>query len=382
VAGGPGTASPAHPVSTALASLVGTGAIADDPAQGAAAAVLDRIARALTGPSSRGLLGGLARPRKVRGVYLFGAVGRGKTMLMDLLFASADLREKRRLHFHEFMDEVHARIAAFRASPKGMDEDSDPIAAVTRPIVASTRLLCLDEFQVSDITNAMLLGRLFEKLFAGGVTLVATSNTPPDALYANGLNRQLFLPFIALLKDNADIVPLATGPDYRRLKLAGQQVFRFGTGPQVQEAMGALWLRLTGGVAGGPTEVESLGRRIPVPLAAMGAARFAFADLCEKPLGARDYLRLAHAFDTVMVENVPQFGPDHADAARRFILLIDTLYDRGIKLAASFATPLDELCRNKRVAAEFARTTSRLMEMQTSEYLEAARKDKEGSAAD
>jgi cell division protein ZapE len=372
--------SPAHPVTSALDALVRAGRIADDPAQRAAAAVLDDIAWTLTGPSSRGFLGLRAKPRRIRGAYLVGAVGRGKTMLMDLFFASADLEEKRRVHFHEFMDEVHTAIAAFRRSPRGKDEDADPVAAVTKPVIASTRLLCLDEFQVSDITNAMLLGRLFEKLFAGGVTLVATSNTPPDRLYENGLNRQLFLPFIALLKENAEIVLLDASTDYRRLKFAGQQVFRFGTGREVQQAMDALWLRLTGGVSGTPTEVESLGRRIPVPLAAMGAARFSFSDLCEKPLGARDYLRLAHAFDTLMIEHVPQFGPDRTDAARRFVLLIDTLYDRGIKLAASFAVPLDELCRNACVAPEFDRTTSRLIEMQSAAYLEAARKNESTGA--
>jgi cell division protein ZapE len=293
---------------------------------------------------------------------------------MDLFFQVAPIAEKRRLHFHEFMDEVHEAIRKFRGSPKGKKDNADPVAAVTKPIVERLRLLCLDEFQVNDITNAMLLGRLFEKLFEGGVTLVATSNTPPDELYRDGLNRQLFVPFIRLLEQHAQVVPLDGGTDYRRLKFENEEVYHFGTGPRVTAEMDALWLRLTGGVAGVPAEVESLGRRIAVPLAAMGAARFPFSALCEVPLGARDYLRIAHAFDTLMIDGVPQFDRLRSDASKRFILLIDTLYDRGVKLAASFAAPLDELARDDKTKAEFARTTSRLIEMQSKGYLEAPRK--------
>jgi cell division protein ZapE len=310
----------------------------------------------------------------LRGAYLVGEVGRGKTLLMDLFFQVAPIAEKRRLHFHEFMDEVHEAIRKFRASPRGKKDNADPVAAVTKPIVERLRLLCLDEFQVNDITNAMLLGRLFEKLFEGGVTLVATSNTPPDELYRDGLNRQLFLPFIALLKQHAEVVALDGDTDYRRLKFENEEVYHFGTGPEVTAEMDALWLRLTGGVLGAPAEVESLGRRISVPLAAMGAARFPFGALCESPLGARDYLRIAHAFDTLMIDGVPQFDRLRSDASKRFILLIDTLYDRGVKLAASFAAPLDELAKDDKTEAEFARTTSRLIEMQSKGYLEAPRK--------
>jgi cell division protein ZapE len=291
-------------------------------------------------------------------------------MLMDLFFAAAPSTEKRRVHFDAFMDEVHQAIAAFRASDKG--KDGDPIAAVSKPILAETRLLCLDEFQVGDITNAMLLGRLFEKLFAGGVTLVATSNTPPDELYRDGLNRQLFLPFIELLKSQVEIVPLDGPIDYRRLKFEGEEVFRFGAGPQIDAAMDRLWLKLSGGVPGKPETLRSLGRDIAVPLAAMGAARFSFHDLCEQPLGARDYLRLAQAYDALMIDNIPVFGRTNPSAAKRFILLIDTLYDRGIKLSASFAVPLEQLVQGSRNAGEFARTISRLVEMQSAGYLRAA----------
>jgi cell division protein ZapE len=323
--------------------------------------VLDRIAAEL--PERK-----LFRRVHVTGAYLHGDVGRGKTMLMDLFFAAAAVK-KRRIHFHEFMDELHERMRELRAAG-----EADLIDAVAQPIVKGTRLLCLDEFQVNDITNAMLLGRLFEKLFAGGVVLVATSNTHPDDLYENGLNRQLFVPFIAMLKRECELVPLGQGADYRRLKFHGQQVYRFGTSDAVGREMDALWTMLTGGVAGEPAAVTSLGRSIPVPRAAMGAARFSFAELCEVPLGPRDYLRIAHAFDTLMIDGVPQFGRTELSASKRFILLIDTLYDRGIKLAASFAVPLDELAQNEATRAEFARTTSRLIEMQSEAYLEAPRK--------
>ncbi len=336
-----------------------------------AAAALDRVAGELaTASGPRGLLTGLfGTPEPVRGVYLVGQVGRGKTMLMDLFYELAPTQKKRRVHFHEFMDEMHAAIADFRKSRKGRAEDSDPVAAVTKPLLEEVRLLCLDEFQVQDITNAMLLGRLFDRLFRAGVTIVATSNTRPDDLYENGLNRQLVLPFIAELKRHVDVVELDGLIDYRRLKFEGEAVYQFGTGPEVDRAMDRLWLKLTGGEAGAPTTLASLGRAIPVPHAAMGAARFEFADLCDRPLGARDYLKISHAFEAVMIDHVPEFDRLRSNAAKRFILLVDTLYDRGVKLAASFAVPLDELAQDDKTRAEFARCVSRLIEMQSAQYL-------------
>ena len=339
------------------------GALSADPLQAQAAKVLDRVADGL---GQRGLFG---RRKPVRGAYLVGAVGRGKTMLMDLFFAAAPVSHKRRVHFDEFMDELHQGITEYRKSSKG-----DPIAAVTKPIVETVRLLCLDEFQVTDITNAMLLGRLFEKLFAGGVTLVATSNTAPDGLYKDGLNRELFLPFIELLKAEVEVVPLDGPTDYRRLKFEGEEVYRFGAGPEIDAAMDRLWGKLTGGAPSHPETLRSLGRDIAVPQAAMGAARFSFAELCEAPLGARDYLRLAHQYEALMIDRVPVFGRTNPSAGKRFILLIDTLYDRGIKLGASFAAPLDGLVGEARNAQEFQRTISRLVEMQSADYLRAARK--------
>jgi len=364
--------SAAHPVSKGLSALVEKGALSPDPLQASAAKALDRIAAAL---ASRGLLGELfGKPQAIKGAYLVGAVGRGKTLLMDLFFAQVPIAEKRRVHFHEFMDEVHAAIAKFRKSAKARSGTADPVAAVVKPMLNGTRLLRLDEFQVTDITNAMLLGRLFERLFAGGVVVVATSNVAPDGLYENGLNRQLFTPFIARLKEAVEIVLLDGPTDYRRLKFEGQQVYHFGTSPEARAAMDRLWLRLTGGANGAPEELHSLGRVIHVPHAAMGAARFGFAELCEKPLGARDYLRLSHAYETLMLDGVPQFSRHKSDAARRFILLVDTLYDRGVKLAASFAAPLDELGQDGKTQFEFQRTVSRLIEMQSADYLSSPHK--------
>jgi cell division protein ZapE len=351
-------------VSSALADLVRRGVLSPDPLQAAAATTLDRIAADLARPT-----GLFTRRTPVKGAYLVGAVGRGKTMLMDLFFAAAPLAEKRRVHFDEFMDEIHSAITAFRKDNKG-----DPIAAVTKPILADTRLLCLDEFQVTDITNAMLLGRLFEKLFAGGVTLVATSNTRPADLYRDGLNRELFLPFIGMLEANTEMIALDGPTDYRQLKFEGEEVYRFGSGPEVDAAMDRLWLKLTGGEPGAPGILRSLGREIVVPRTAMGAARFSFAELCEAPLGARDYLRLAHAYDTLMIDHVPPFGEANPGPSKRFVLLIDTLYDRGIKLAASFAVPLDRIAAETRNAAEFARCISRLHEMQSADYLHSPHK--------
>ncbi|HTM77189.1 MAG TPA: cell division protein ZapE, partial [Devosia sp.] len=252
------------PVSAAYAALVERGALVGDPAQREAAGLLDAVAQGLGNGKHAGFLARLIdKPEPVKGLYLHGEVGRGKTMLMDLFFAEVAVKPKRRVHFHEFMDEIHAGIAAFRKKAKAKGDDGDPIEAVVKPIIKSgLRLLCLDEFHVHDITNAMLLYRLFDKLFAAGVVLVATSNVPPDGLYKDGLNRQLFLPFIKMLKQRCVVAALPAVRDYRRLKFAGQDVYYFGTGPAARAAMDRLWLRITGGEPGAPASVESIGRRI------------------------------------------------------------------------------------------------------------------------
>lgn len=358
------------PVGAAYAALVARGALTADPAQHDAAALLDTVLAGLLADKPKGMLGKLfdSKTAPVRGLYLHGEVGRGKTMLMDLFFAAAPISGKRRVHFHEFMDEIHAGMAAFRKSAKG--KDADPVEAVVKPILKSgLRLLCLDEMHVHDITNAMLLSRLFEKLFAGGVTLVATSNVAPEGLYKDGLNRQLFLPFIALLREHLTVAELPAAQDYRRMKFAGQHVYAFGTGAAARAEMDRLWLRITGGEPGEPDRVQSTGRSIAVPLAALGAARFGFADLCEKPLGSRDFVRIANQFDSIIIDDVPQMDRTMSNAAKRFILLIDSLYDRGVKLGASFAVPLEQLGKDDKTAFEFQRTVSRLIEMQSEDYL-------------
>ncbi|KRA97407.1 hypothetical protein ASD83_09730 [Devosia sp. Root685] len=359
---------PKKTVHQAYLDLVARGALTSDPAQLEATGHFDRVLGEVTATKPKSFLGFSAKPKSVRGLYLVGEVGRGKTMLMDLFFAALPIKQKRRVHFHEFMDEVHAGISAFRKVARGKNEDADPVEAVTKPILKSgLRVLCLDEFHVHDITNAMLLDRLFEKLFAGGVTLIATSNVVPDQLYKDGLNRQLFLPFIARLKEETEVVELLSSQDYRRLKFAGQQVYAFGD--DTRPIMDRLWLRITGGEPGHPGVVESIGRQIPVPLQSMGAARFNFADLCEKPLGTRDFVRIAHQFDSLVIDDIPQMDRTRSNAAKRFILLIDSLYDRGVKLAASFAVPLEQLGLDDKTAFEFQRTISRLNEMQSEEYL-------------
>jgi len=366
----------AGPVSAALRRHVESGALTPDPLQAEAARLLDGVAEGLV-ERDRGngfIAALLKRGEPLKGAYLHGHVGRGKTLLMDMFFDAVPIAEKRRVHFHEFMDEMHTAIAKFRASPRGKSDNADPVAAAIKPVIGGTKLLCLDEFRVDDITNAMLLGRLFEKLFAGGLVLVATSNVAPDDLYENGLNRQLFLPFIDLLKANTTVFALDGPTDYRSLKFEGQQVYAFGTGTSPHAAMDRLWARLTGGVAGRPEELHVLGRTISVPQAAMGVARFAAADLIEKPLGARDYLRLAHAYDALILDDVPQFDRTKSSAAKRFILLVDTLYDAGVKLGASFAVPIDQLGADDKTATEFERAASRLVEMQSDDYLGAPRK--------
>lgn len=353
--------------------MIADGRLAADPAQRAAAQKLDTLSSALISlePGQGSLLSSLFRRRREapKGLYIWGDVGRGKTMLMDLFFETVPVTAKRRVHFHEFMNEIHEAIAAFRAENPGTKGARDPIPAVARPITRSVRLLCFDEFFVSDITDAMLLKRLFEILFRDGVVVVATSNIPPEKLYWNGLNRQLFTPFIDLLTHHADVVHLASPTDYRREKLNAQDVYRFGTGPEVKAEIDGLFSHLTGGVAPACAEIRSLGRVITVPMQAMGVARFSFADLCEKPLGARDYLRIANAYHTLVIDGVPVFSGLKSDASKRFILLIDTLYDRGVKLAASFAAPLDQLAQDDKTRFEFTRCLSRLEEMRSADYI-------------
>jgi cell division protein ZapE len=340
---------------------VARGQLQADSGQENAARKLQGLAEALKG----------YRPRRwfaqqpPRGLYIWGDVGRGKSMLMDLFFAEAPPKAKRRVHFNAFMAEIHARIHAERQ--RGAD---DPIPPVAQAMAAEAWLLCFDEFQVNDVADAMILGRLFEQLFRRGVVVVATSNTKPNSLYEGGLNRSLFLPFIDLIKEKLESVELSGPLDYRLHRMAGLTVYLTPLGPESDAAMNAAWRRLTDLAKGEAMILSVLGRSLLVPEAAKGVARFSFAALCAKPLAAADYLAVAHSFHTVLIDNIPQMGTAMRNEARRFTVLIDTLYDRSVKLVCSAAVAPEALYVAGDGADGFRRTVSRLNEMQSRDYLE------------
>jgi cell division protein ZapE len=356
------------------------GELALDVAQVAAAKRLESLAAQLKSyRPGRGWFG----PRKPpRGLYIWGDVGRGKSMLMDLFFAAAPVTAKRRVHFNAFMVETHARIHELRGldartrskRPEYVrDAGDDPIAPVAHAIANEATLFCFDEFQVSDVADALILGRLFEQLFARGVVIVATSNTAPQRLYEGGLNRQLFLPFIALIERRLDIVELNGPLDYRLQRMEGMPLYMTPLGREADAAMDSAWHRLTDTAKGEPRTLTVLGRALHVPQAANGAARFSFDDLCMQPLAAADYIAIAQAFSTLFIDRIPKMGPEMRDAARRFIVLIDTLYDEGVKLVCSAAAAPDQLYIDGDGADTFRRTSSRLVEMQGRDYLKRGR---------
>jgi cell division protein ZapE len=361
----------AGPLAAGYEAGVARGDFTFDHQQAALAQRLDRLLADLEVTPSRGWFARLrgAAVQAPRGLYIHGAVGRGKTMLMDAFFSAAPDLPKRRIHFNEFMGEVQDRLNAAR-EVYGVD----PIVPVSQGIVAEARLLCLDEFQVTDIADAMILSRLFEALFARGLVLVATSNTPPADLYKDGLNRSLFLPFVTLLQQYVDVFYLDVPTDYRLEKLAGAQVYVTPLGAESRAALDALWLKLTGVPKGPGTGLRTRGRDIRVPQAVDGVARFDFRDLCEVPMGANDYIQIARNFHTVIVDGIPVISDERRDVARRFILLIDTLYDHQVNLIASAAAEPSGLYKATwgEEAAAFPRTVSRLMEMRSAAYLGAA----------
>jgi cell division protein ZapE len=344
-------------------AAVARGELRPDAAQEAAARKLDEVARAVEESSEFFLF--RRRPEPVTGLYLWGDVGRGKTLLMDLFFDEAPVERKRRAHFNAFMVETHARIHAERQKV-GAD---DPIPPVARAIAAEARLLAFDEFQVGDVADAMILGRLFDQLFADGVVIVATSNTPPDRLYEGGLNRQLFLPFIAEIKARMEVLELSGPTDYRLQRMAGLDMYLTPLGPAADAAMDAAWKRLTDTAKGKPATLTVLGRKLVVPQAARHVTRFSFAELCARPLAAADYLAIARDFHTILIDHIPCLTPEMRNEARRFIQLIDTLYDEGAKLICSAAAPPDALYPEGDGADAFRRTASRLAEMQSEDYL-------------
>jgi cell division protein ZapE len=361
------------------ATGVATGKVERDPAQ---LAVVDRLAR-LEGEiiehrlarksSSLGWL--FARDKKqalLKGLYIYGEVGRGKTMLMDLFYEASPVARRRRAHFHEFMIDVHERVHLLRQKMKvGEYAGEDPIELVAKDLAREAWLLCFDEFHVTDIADAMILGRLFAQLFARGVVVVATSNVAPVDLYKDGLNRALFVPFIQMLEEHMDIVRLASRTDFRLEKLAGKPVWYVPADEAADAALDDAWRRLARENDGAAQELSLKGRTIHVPRAAMGVARFSFHDLCEQPLAAADYLRIAHEYHTIILDHIPAMTFDNRNAAKRFIILIDTLYDMNVKLIASAAAEPDALyCADEGYEAqEFQRTASRLIEMRSEEYL-------------
>lgn len=306
---------------------------------------------------------GESRPN---GLYLVGEVGRGKSMLMDLFFASAQVTRRKRLHFHRFMQDAHARIHAIRQAEP---EIGDPIPPLADAIAAEAALLCFDEFQVNNIADALILGRLFQALFDRNVVVVATSNTTPDNLFRGQPGRDAFLPFIALIKQRLDLLEVDAGQDFRRQRIRGMPTWHVPADARADAALDRAFEELTDVAHGAPQELVVMGRRFRVPQAARGVARFDFDELCGTALGAGDYLALATHFHTLVLDGIPRLSPDNFDKARRFITLIDSLYDHRVKLVASAADMPDRLYMRGENAQMFERTASRLEEMQSQDWL-------------
>ena len=349
------------------------GLIEPDPAQLHAAERLDSLYRTLLAyrpeTGTRSLLARLhlaepnGGPTPV-GLYLCGPVGRGKSMLMDLFFAGAPVAKKRRVHFHAFMLEVHDRIERLRRA-----RTERPIRSVAREIAAEAALLCFDEFQVEDIADAMILERLFRGLFDDGVVVVATSNQPPGELYRGGLNRERFLPFVALLEERLQVILLDSGRDWRLARMIGKRVYHWPLDASAERALAEAFAQLTDGAAAAPLRLAVKGRELFVPRAAGTTAWFDFASLCERPLSAVDYLAIAENFAAVLVEGIPRLSPQQRDAARRFNILIDTLYEAKTLLVASAEAPPEQIYPAGDGSLEFQRTVSRLVEMQSRDYI-------------
>ena len=367
--------SPSQPTPlAAYHALVAAGTISPDHAQEAAAQALDDLWHRLM--AERGLRAKLARLFTRRpaassgGLYLHGGVGRGKSMLMDSFYETVPERRKRRVHFHAFMQEVHQRIHDVRQrQKKGQAKAGDPIPPVAQAIARQTKILCFDEFQVKDIADASILGRLFTALFDAGVWVVATSNRHPHDLYAGGLHRDRFLPFIALLTERLSVFELSGETDYRLDRLLGHPTWFTPVGRHSREALDQRFADMTGGAAPISATVHLMGREWVLPMTAMGVARLRFETLCAENRGAPDYLALARQFHTVVIDAIPALSPEKRNEAIRFITLIDTLYEHRVKLIASADAEPQGLYPSGDSAFEFQRTVSRLNEMQSREYM-------------
>jgi len=364
-----------------LAARRAAGQVRADPVQekivARLQAVHDQLAAVAAAPARQGFwarLGfgsGEKTPAAPHGLYIWGPVGRGKSMLMDLFFDDAPVARKRRVHFHEFMLEVHDRLHRRREelAARGAPAEADTIVPIARAIAQETRLLCFDEFQVTNIADAMILGRLFETLFEEGLTVIATSNRTPDDLYKNGLQRDRFMPFIALLKQRLEILELGGGRDYRMDRLRELDVYLTPLGAWATAKLDEAFRTLSGGADGEPRVLRTQGRDVPVPRAAPGVAMADYMDWCARPMGAADFLCIADHFHTVILAGIPKMGPDSQDKAARFVTMIDSFYERKVKFICSAAASPDRLYTEGDGAFEFQRTVSRLMEMQSPEYL-------------
>jgi len=363
-----------------LAALRASGQIHADPVQEKVVlhlqAVHEALSRLNTGPAKPSLWArlGLAKaemPAGPHGLYIWGPVGRGKSMLMDLFFADATVGRKRRVHFHEFMLEVHERLHRRREelTAKGAPPEADTIVPIAREIAAETRLLCFDEFQVTNIADAMILARFFEVLFEEGVTVIATSNRAPDDLYRNGLQRDRFLPFIELIKRRLEVLELGGAQDYRMDRMRNLDVYLTPLGPWATKKLDEAFRALSGGSEGAPRVLRTQGRDVEVPRASPGVAMAHYMDWCARPMGAADFLCIAEHFHTVILAEIPKMGPDSRDKAARFVTMIDSFYEKKVKFICSAATSPAGLYVDGDGAFEFQRTVSRLMEMQSPEYL-------------
>lgn len=336
---------------------------ASDPAQAQAVDALQRVyEQLLAAPPKKKLLGSRLSWPRVPGLYLWGGVGRGKTYLMDAFYESLPFTRKLRTHFHRFMLDVHERR-------KRHPNAQDPLALVAAEYAATARVICFDEFFVSDIADAMILGRLFETLFAQGVTLIATSNVPPDELYKNGLQRQNFLGAIERLKKNVRVIHVNGGADYRLRTLTSAEIYHYPCDAQAEANLRAWFTQLAPEAVRKNVEISIHGRSFPARRLATGIAWFDFDALCEGPRGSADYIELARTHHTILLSRVPRLGVSGEDSARRFINLVDEFYDRGVKLIIAAETPLEALYGGEKLKFEFQRTQSRLQEMQSKEYL-------------